>query len=100
MSAPTTVEEAANHFTEREWAVLYAISEGMQDKEIADRLFVSIKTVQFHISNIRSKLGGNLSPRMLAIRADRLVNRDHRAKDTAAMTTIREAAELLRRHGD
>jgi DNA-binding CsgD family transcriptional regulator len=37
--------------------VLRLVAEGLGDKEIADRLFLSGHTVHRHISNIRLKLG-------------------------------------------
>jgi len=43
--------------TPREIEVLTLIAEGLTNQEIADRLFVSVKTVQAHRSNILQKLG-------------------------------------------
>jgi len=43
--------------TEREKEILTLIVEGLSNKDISKRLFLSISTVQFHISNILSKLG-------------------------------------------
>jgi NarL family two-component system response regulator LiaR len=43
--------------TNRETEVLALIVEGLSNKEIAKRLFLSNSTVQFHVSNILSKLG-------------------------------------------
>ena len=45
-----------NELTEREIEVLRAISDGLSNKEIASRLFISEKTVKNHISNIFRKL--------------------------------------------
>ncbi|EKP95744.1 response regulator [Thermaerobacter subterraneus] len=42
--------------TERETEVLTLIAQGLTNQEIADRLFISIKTVQAHRSNIMEKL--------------------------------------------
>lgn len=42
--------------TERELDVLQLLNEGMQNKEIAARLFISAKTVDHHISSILYKL--------------------------------------------
>jgi NarL family two-component system response regulator LiaR len=43
--------------TERESGVLMCIGEGMTNQEISDELFIGIKTVKTHVSNILSKLG-------------------------------------------
>jgi DNA-binding CsgD family transcriptional regulator len=43
--------------TAREVEVLRLVADGLSDKEIADRLFLSGHTVHRHISNIRTKLG-------------------------------------------
>jgi NarL family two-component system response regulator LiaR len=46
-----------NALTERECEVLTCMVDGLNNNEIAARLFVSIGTVKFHISNIFQKLG-------------------------------------------
>ncbi|MBO8156203.1 MAG: response regulator transcription factor [Bacillaceae bacterium] len=43
--------------TERELEVLICIGNGMTNQEISDQLFIGIKTVKTHVSNILSKLG-------------------------------------------
>ena len=43
--------------TPREREVMTLISQGMANREIADRLFVAEKTVKNHVNNIYSKLG-------------------------------------------
>lgn len=47
------------HLTEREMGILQLLHEGMQNKEIADKLFISPKTVDHHISSIFFKLDVN-----------------------------------------
>lgn len=42
--------------TEREMEILLLMSEGKTNQEIADELFISIKTVKVHVSNILAKL--------------------------------------------
>ena len=42
--------------TKRELEVLSLITEGLSNQEIAERLFITIKTVKTHVSNILSKL--------------------------------------------
>jgi two-component system, NarL family, response regulator LiaR len=43
--------------TEREFDVLKCLGEGMTNQEISEELFIGIKTVKTHVSNILSKLG-------------------------------------------
>ena len=43
--------------TERELETLKALSQGKSNKDIADELFVTEKTVKTHVSNVLSKLG-------------------------------------------
>jgi len=43
--------------TDREKEILALIVEGLSNKQIAERLYLSNSTVQFHVSNILSKLG-------------------------------------------
>ncbi|WP_053361568.1 response regulator transcription factor [Bacillus sp. FJAT-27251] len=42
--------------TEREMEVLLLMTEGKSNQEIADELFIALKTVKTHVSNILSKL--------------------------------------------
>lgn len=44
------------HLTEREREVLLLMARGKTNQEIADELFLSIKTVKVHVSNILAKL--------------------------------------------
>jgi DNA-binding NarL/FixJ family response regulator len=44
------------NLSERELEILSYLSKGYQDKEIADHLFLSIKTVRTHLRNIYQKL--------------------------------------------
>jgi NarL family two-component system response regulator LiaR len=50
--APTSIGE----LTERELEVLRLIAEGLNNREIADKLVISDKTVKTHVSSILSKL--------------------------------------------
>lgn len=51
--------EAAPHedLTEREMEVLRLIAAGKSNQEVADDLFIGIKTVKFHVTNVLAKLG-------------------------------------------
>nr|WP_285845000.1 response regulator transcription factor [Oceanobacillus profundus] len=50
--------EAALHeqLTEREMEILLLIAQGKANQEIADELFIALKTVKVHVSNILGKL--------------------------------------------
>jgi len=43
--------------TEREMEVLKLIAKGRSNQELADELYIGIKTVKFHVTNILGKLG-------------------------------------------
>jgi DNA-binding NarL/FixJ family response regulator len=46
-----------NHLvTVREWEVMECVRTGMTNREIADALFISVRTVQTHISHVMAKL--------------------------------------------
>ena len=51
--------EPQEPLTPRELEVLLLISEGLHNSEIAGRLFVTERTVKFHVSSILAKLGAD-----------------------------------------
>jgi DNA-binding NarL/FixJ family response regulator len=53
---PATADQAFPELTDREREILHLIAQGQSNSEIAERLMLSIKTVQNHVSNIFSKL--------------------------------------------
>jgi DNA-binding NarL/FixJ family response regulator len=56
--APQTNEDYEG-LTERELEILRWVGQGLTNKEIGQRLYISDRTVQAHLSNIFSKLGVN-----------------------------------------
>jgi NarL family two-component system response regulator LiaR len=56
---PQRAQAPAPHesLTEREMEVLKLLAQGLSNQEIADKLFIGVKTVKYHITNIFSKLG-------------------------------------------
>ncbi len=63
-------EASSAELTERELDILRALAEGLTDREIAQRSFLSVTTVRYHVNNLMAKTG--LSSRTeLAVRAVR-----------------------------
>ena len=60
----------SSEFTERELEVLRLLAEGLTDKEIADRLYLGVTTVRYHVNNLISKTG-HASRTELAVNAVR-----------------------------
>lgn len=54
-----TVSGAYEKLTSRELQVALGVAEGRSNRDIASRLFISQKTVEFHLSNVFGKLGVN-----------------------------------------
>ena len=52
-----TTRENAFQLTQRETEVLELVAQGLRDADIAERLFLSEKTVNHHVSAILRKLG-------------------------------------------
>jgi len=55
LEEPAPIEGNEEGLTKREMEVLKLIAEGLYNKEIADRLTISEKTVKNHVSNIFRK---------------------------------------------
>jgi DNA-binding CsgD family transcriptional regulator/tetratricopeptide (TPR) repeat protein len=68
-----TMADELQQLTGREQAVLQLIADGHTNRQIADRLFISEKTVAVHVSNVLGKLGastrGEAAARMLRAKA-------------------------------
>ena len=47
----------AKGLTEREFLVADLVSRGLSNKEIANQLFITEKTVKFHLTNTYKKMG-------------------------------------------
>ncbi len=54
---PKPVALAHEDLTEREMEVLQMIARGKSNQETADLLYIGVKTVKFHVTNILAKLG-------------------------------------------
>jgi DNA-binding CsgD family transcriptional regulator len=57
---PRPVDQSATAlFTRREQEVLALISDGLSNRQIGERLFITAKTASVHVSNIMTKLGAS-----------------------------------------
>jgi len=57
--------------SDRELEVLRLVADGSRNHEIARNLYITVKTVEFHVSNILGKLGAR-SRTEAAVRASRM----------------------------
>jgi DNA-binding CsgD family transcriptional regulator/tetratricopeptide (TPR) repeat protein len=65
MPQPTTAGLAT--LTPQELQVTLAVARGLSNREVASQLFLSTKTVEFHLSNVFQKLGISRRTRLAAI---------------------------------
>lgn len=56
-ATPNGPDDAAQGLTEREREILRLIGEGLTNREIGERLYLSVRTVEWHRSNLSAKLG-------------------------------------------
>jgi DNA-binding CsgD family transcriptional regulator len=57
LAQETSKDQARIQLTPRETEVLRLLAVGLPDREIADALFVSVRTVEGHVARILAKLG-------------------------------------------
>jgi non-specific serine/threonine protein kinase len=50
-------ERSGPHLTRRESEVARLVAAGLSNRQIADRLFISPRTAEYHVEQIRNKLG-------------------------------------------
>lgn len=74
---PRNLSKEINHqkikaleITAREYEVLQAISEGLSNKEIAEKLFLSESTIKTHVSNLLIKLNAKRRTQAVQIAKD------------------------------
>ncbi|XMO88147.1 response regulator transcription factor [Algibacter sp. AS12] len=74
LQKPANSSQAINYqkikdleITTREYEVLQAISEGLSNKEIANKLFLSESTIKTHVSNLLVKLNAKRRTQALQI---------------------------------
>ena len=66
-SVPADSADRLATLSRREKDVLEHLTSGMQNREIAETLCISIKTVEFHRANIRQKLGVSSLPELFRL---------------------------------
>jgi two-component system, NarL family, response regulator LiaR len=54
---PKAAVQPHEELTDREMEVLRLIASGKSNQDVADELFIGVKTVKFHVTNILAKLG-------------------------------------------
>jgi DNA-binding NarL/FixJ family response regulator len=55
--SPSTLSAAITPLSEREQEVIWLLAQGLRDKDIAEKLYISERTVKFHVKNMLQKLG-------------------------------------------
>jgi LuxR family maltose regulon positive regulatory protein len=65
-STPQKIKGLIESLSEREIEVLHLITSGLSNKDIAEKLFISLNTVKTHTKNINSKLNVNSRTRAIA----------------------------------
>lgn len=67
MSSSLKWLEARERLSTRELEILELISEGLTNKQIANRLWLSVETVKSHVSAVHAKLGADSRAHAVAI---------------------------------
>jgi len=65
-ATPPKIEGLLDPISERELEVLHLIAAGLSNREIAEKLFISLNTVKTHTKNINSKLNVNSRTQAIA----------------------------------
>jgi predicted ATPase/DNA-binding CsgD family transcriptional regulator len=68
--------------TRREREVAALLADGLSNKEIAERLFISVRTAEFHVEHVRGKLGLHSRAQV----ASRIVSATRESQLTASQT--------------
>jgi DNA-binding CsgD family transcriptional regulator len=63
----TGPDDPAHDLTDREREVLVLIGDGLTNREIGERLYLSVRTVEWHRSNMSAKLGVTQRSQLIAV---------------------------------
>jgi two-component system, NarL family, nitrate/nitrite response regulator NarL len=90
LPASLTGPETARKLTRREIEVLLLLVEGLSQSEIAEKLFISSKTVGKHLEHILAKLGVHSRAQAVALAVrDELIETHGSAPDVTASSLVR-----------
>ena len=67
LDGPNTSRLTALGITQREGAVLGLVADGLSNKEIATRLFLSPRTVEKHVESLLRKTGARSRTQLVAV---------------------------------
>ena len=82
--------KTAHHLTKREIDVLSLLAEGLTQAEIAEKLFISPRTVGKHIEHILAKLGVHSRTQAVALALrEELIDAKRRPPDVTTSTSVR-----------
>jgi DNA-binding CsgD family transcriptional regulator len=70
VAADATPDKRISTLTDREREILWAVEEGLTSREIGDRLFLSVRTVEWHRARLMMKLGASKRSNLIAIARD------------------------------
>jgi DNA-binding NarL/FixJ family response regulator len=95
LPAPLTDGRTAHKLTPREVHVLSLLVDGLRQSEIAEKLFISPKTVGKHIEHILTKLGVHSRAQAVAVAVrEELIEIHRRAPDVEASSLLRYSSPL------
>ena len=63
--------DEASALSERQLEVLHLVASGARNQEIADQLFLSLRTVKFHVENLYRNLGVRTRTEAVRVARDR-----------------------------
>lgn len=88
----TRSSAALNRLTPQEQAVATLVADGASNRQVAQELFISVKTVQYHLTHIYAKLGVRTRSELAACFRD-FLNPDVTADDPGPPTVSRLTAD-------